>query len=122
MTEHNLQSAAFNYVALSFPKYSEFFFAIPNGGARSARTGAMLKREGVKRGIPDTMLAVPKRGYHGLFIELKRPDVKGKAKARTSAEQLMYIELFQSVGYLVRVVNCIEEFIELVEWYLNETR
>ena len=30
--------------------------AIPNGGNRSAVTGARLKAEGVKRGIPDLFL------------------------------------------------------------------
>ena len=27
---------------------------------------------GVKSGVPDLMLPIPKGGYHGLFIELKK--------------------------------------------------
>jgi hypothetical protein len=50
----------------------ELIFAIPNGGARNAITGAMLKAEGVKAGMPDLFLPVARGGYHGMFIEMKR--------------------------------------------------
>ena len=44
---------------------------IPNGGDRNRGTGARLKLEGVKRGVPDICLPVARNGYHGLYIELK---------------------------------------------------
>lgn len=50
----------------------DYVFAIPNGGHRSKRTGAILKREGVKRGVPDTHCFVAIEPYHGLYIEFKR--------------------------------------------------
>lgn len=35
-------------------------FAIPDGGRRDAVTGAHLKAEGVRAGVPDMFLAVPR--------------------------------------------------------------
>lgn len=50
------------------------FYAVPNGGARHAVTGAILKREGVRRGVPDVMCDVPGgQGYSGLALEFKAP-------------------------------------------------
>ena len=46
--------------------------AIPNGGARTTVTGARLKAEGVRAGIPDLFLAVPTDTSHGLWLEMKR--------------------------------------------------
>lgn len=52
---------------------------IPNGGGRGndARTAAIrgsnLKAEGVRPGVFDLCLPAACRGYHGLYIELKKP-------------------------------------------------
>ena len=32
------------------------YFAVPNGGLRSKRTGAQLKKQGVKAGVPDLLI------------------------------------------------------------------
>lgn len=52
--------------------------AIPNGGYRDPRTAAMLKAEGVKPGVADICLPVPRRRmtdgaitYGSLYIEMK---------------------------------------------------
>lgn len=60
---------------------------IPNGGARSKATAGRLKAEGVKAGIPDICLPVPKNGYGALYIELKVPE--NKALGVRKAEYLI---------------------------------
>lgn len=57
----------------------KWIHAIPNAGARGNKVAAgQLKAEGVKAGIADIFLPVPKPythstgSYHGLYIELKR--------------------------------------------------
>ena len=45
-----------------------FAFAVPNGGARDAKTGKKLKAEGVKPGVPDIALVINGAPH---FLELK---------------------------------------------------
>lgn len=49
----------------------KLLYHIPNGGSRNKAEAANLKRQGVKAGVPDLFLPVPRGGYHGLYIELK---------------------------------------------------
>jgi hypothetical protein len=94
--EHQMQHALTEWWKLSHREYKlpEFaLFAIPNGGARNAVTGAILKREGVRKGIPDLMLVKRNKDYSGLFIELKAP------KGIPTKEQKEFIE-FANNEYL----------------------
>ena len=50
-----------------------FVFHIPNGGARNAITGAMLKRQGVVAGVADICVLFQHEGEpRTLFIEVKK--------------------------------------------------
>lgn len=99
----------------------EWLHAIPNGGPRDGFSGALLKAEGVKKGIPDLFLPVPMNHappqvqilgeplppkrvrYCGLYIEMKRPKSKGKAKGALKAEQTEFIAYARGVGYAASV-------------------
>lgn len=73
-TEHQEQVALFKWLAIQAktnPLY-DLAFSIPNGGKRNLRVAVKMKREGVRRGVPDIFLPVARNGAHGLFIELKR--------------------------------------------------
>ncbi len=45
---------------------------IANEGKRSRAAGGRLKAEGLKKGVPDICLPIPRGEYHGLYVELKR--------------------------------------------------
>ena len=100
--EHKLQSACVRWFALQYPKV--LMFAIPNGGARDAATGEVLKREGVRRGIPD--LFIPELR---LFIEIKTPT------GRVSPDQAKVHEQLKQAGYIVFVVRTVEHFIDICQ-------
>lgn len=65
--------------AVAIPEL-RWVFAIPNGGSRGStkqeaqRVGSKLKAEGVKAGVSDLMVPIPRHGLAGLFIEMKRLD------------------------------------------------
>jgi len=90
-----------------------YLFHIPNGGARTAVGGAILKSEGVKKGVPDYFLPVPSQGYHGLFIELKT------ATGKLSPEQKTWLENLTKLGYSACVARGWEEATEAIKLYLN---
>lgn len=102
-------------------------FSIPNGGARSAITGSIMKAEGARKGVPDLMLAVakfilgvgegthhkPAHFNHALFLELKRRD------GIVSPEQEAYHSLLRAQGYKVVVVRSLQECINEITTYLT---
>lgn len=64
-TESQEQRAFVEWFEKQYPTIK--YFAIPNGGNRDAITGAIMKAEGVKKGVPD--IYIPK---WRLWIEMKR--------------------------------------------------
>lgn len=110
----------------------KWFHAIPNGGLRDKRTAAMLKAEGVKRGIPDTFLPVPLWGcvndtqecilYAGLYIEMKRSKSEGRAKGRTSDEQDEAVAWLRHSGYAVSVCFTWDQAARELQSYLEAVR
>lgn len=100
-TEYQEQVALFEWAAWNEARLPELalLFAIPNGEKRDAVTGARLKRAGVKAGVPDLLLPVASKGYHGLWIELKTP------VGRTSPAQERWITTLVEQGYDVAVAR-----------------
>lgn len=65
--EQGLQLAVAQFLNMALPK-DAVWFAVPNGGMRDAAEMQILKRGGLKAGIPDLVIFYKKRGY---CIELK---------------------------------------------------
>lgn len=88
-------------------------YAVPNGGRRDKAEAAHLKMQGVKAGVPDLCLAVPKGKYHGLYIEMKvHPN-------KTTAVQEIWLKNLSFYGYAVKVCySCVAAKITL-EHYLK---
>lgn len=70
-----------------------WFFHVPNGGWRNRTVAAKLKGEGLKPGVADYCLPVPRGGFNGLFLELKA------GKGRASKEQKEFAEFVLAQGY-----------------------
>ena len=109
------QAAIIEWAEYEKRKYPELelLYHVPNGGKRDARTAAILKRCGVKSGVPDLVLPVARCGYHGLYIELKA------GKNRTSKNQDMWLENLRKQGYFTAVAYGFEEATSLILRYLK---
>jgi hypothetical protein len=46
-------------------------YAVPNAGKRDYRAATYMISEGLRKGVPDMVLAYAASGYHGLYIEFK---------------------------------------------------
>lgn len=113
--EHRIQCAIVKWFYYAYPAYrGGCLFAVPNGGHRNILTARNLKAEGVTSGVSDLLLLVPKRDYHGLCVEVKTP------VGRQSDNQKNWQRIIEAQGYKYCIVRSLDEFAELVRWYLNE--
>ena len=110
-TEHDIQVNCVNYFRLRYPK--GLIYAIPNGGQRNVIVASKLKSEGVLSGVPDLHIPIAKKGYNGLYIELKN----GKS-GKVSDNQLTIMEKLQSEGYRCEVCRSFDEFKTIIDNYM----
>lgn len=104
---------AINQNGWSFEPVTEldFMFAIPNGGQRNAIVAARIKAEGALSGVPDLFLPAGRRGYHGLFVELK------VGKNRPTASQREMLEKLSGAGYMTAVAYGASNALAYILWY-----
>ena len=93
----------------------ESMYHIPNEGKRKPWTGARMRAEGLRKGVPDICLPVPRNGYHGLYIEMKSVD--GKLRK----EQKEWLARLGKNGNLAVVCHGFEEARDLILTYLQGT-
>ena len=79
-----------------------------------------------KKGYPDIFIAKAKKGYYGLFIELKRTgtvlynkDCKLRKDSHLEEQQEM-INRLTDEGYLAMFVVGVLKAIDVITWYLSE--
>lgn len=115
-TEDEEQIMAMNWAELAKGKWPELelLFHIPNGGKRGKREAARFRDMGVKAGVPDLCLPVPRGNYAGLYIEMKRR--KGGV---VSPEQKKWISSLRGRGYAAEVARGGAEAVAIIEGYLE---
>ena len=120
-TEDEEQMALFtwaNHMAVTgrLPELARLFH-VPNGGSRGPAEAGRFKAMGVKAGVPDVFLDVPRGGFHGLRIEMKR-----RKGGRVSEDQADWIDWYNANGYRAAVCYGWEEARMEIEDYLRGGR
>jgi hypothetical protein len=93
-------------------KHYGLILAIPNG---QFRRGQRME-PGLRAGAPDLLLPVPRRGYHGLFMELK------VGRNRLTAQQSAWLSNLKFLGYCAVVVyDDPAEAMRVLQWYLEDS-
>lgn len=110
--EHNLQTACVRWARLQFPKLT--IFAIPNGAWCGYKQGRKLVAEGMLKGVPDIFVALARKGYHGLFIEMKA----GKKGVVREEQSEMLLKLREE-GYQCAVCRTFEQFQAIIINYIS---
>lgn len=90
---------------------------IPNEGKRSAWYGAKLRAVGLKSGVPDLFIPAARKGFHGLFIEMKRD-----GKAKPTRAQLEWNMKLNSAGYRAVICYGAAEAIRVLQEYFAEEK
>lgn len=112
-TETQEQQTLFRWAEMQKGKYPELalLFHISNEGKRNP---GRAKAEGIKAGVPDLCLPVPRGKYHGAYIEMKRR--KGGTVSKAQGEWLSALE---RNGYAVAVCKGWQEAAEFIKEYLE---
>ena len=111
--ESDLQMQCVRWFAYQHQSLRPLLFAVPNGGRRDARTGAILKAEGVHAGVADMILFVPNTCYHALCIEMKT------ATGSQSKLQKEWQAAVEAMDYKYVVCRSLDDFMREVTDYLN---
>ena len=117
-SEHQEQAAVIAWWRLACKGYGlpEFaLFAIPNAAKRSYALASYLKAEGLRAGIPDLFLSLPRPLFlkSGLFIEMKIHPNKPTAAQQ---EALLWLD---RVGYTTVVCYSADQAIAAIKGYLK---
>lgn len=114
--EGKIQSACYLYFWENYPQYRGLYFAVPNENNRAdsnAITGAIRRSMGVYHGVADTLMLIPRHGFHGLCIEYK--DENG----RQSEHQVSWQKLVESQGFRYEICRSLEQFKQIIAEYLG---
>ena len=111
-SESQIQHSCLTWFEHQYPSLSKLLFAVPNGGKRDSKTGARMKYEGVKKGVADLILLLPKKGFASLCIEMKAPE--GKQSEHQMAWQLHA----EKAGNKYVICYSLTEFMNEVNKYL----
>ena len=112
--EARMQIEFFRQVPLFFPRLPDkLLFAVPNGGSRHKIEAANMKRQGVKAGVADVILQIPKKGFASLCLEFKTND------GRQSKDQREYQRQVEMAGSKYVIVRSVEQAIRELQQYLG---
>lgn len=111
MSEHLLQTKVVQYVRTFYPEV--LICSIPNGSGTTAKNRLQLYAEGLLPGMPDLFIAEPRKGFNGLFIEMKTDsgvESPSQKRVRNRLEDNNYL------CYVARsdiaAINIIEAYLE----------
>lgn len=110
ISESSIQKAVIEWVSHK-RLLRNFVIHIPNEGKRTKSYGKSLKDMGMRPGVADLFIAMPKHGYHGAWIELKSKN------GRLTVTQRNFLVDMMSKNYFATYCLSIEDAIETIEWY-----
>lgn len=114
--EDNEQKALFQWAKTQREPEYKWLFHIPNGGKRDKREAARLKAQGVKPGVSDLFLPVPRGGKHGLWIEMKANSNKPTEK------QQLWLDDMEKQGFEVAVCWTWMEARDVLKRYISQSQ
>jgi len=91
----------------------QYLFHIPNENTAGIKWGVRNRQLGVKSGVPDLMLPIPMKGYHGLFIEMKAMN------GELGKNQGLWLQALTTFGYKAVVAYGWKEAKRVIEEYLE---
>jgi hypothetical protein len=115
ISESQHQTAIFTWRNIMAKQYPilELMYSTLNGVRLTISQARKAKREGNTKGVPDICLPCARKGYNGLYIELK------KHGGRASAEQKEFIRKLEYENYKAVVCYGSIEAIDVIKDYVG---
>lgn len=122
--EESLQTKVCTYIRLQYPDV--IFNSDLSGVKLSKYQAAIAKKQRKAKGMPDLHIYEASRGYHGLFIELKkegespyRKDGLLKAGDHLKNQDKMH-KMLREKGYCAKFATGFDEAKKIIDWYLRK--
>lgn len=110
ISESSIQKAVMQWVNLN-PILRKVVIHVPNEGKRTKSYGKLLKDMGMRSGVSDLFIAMPRHGYGGAWFELK------KKNGLITENQRKFLNDMHDQHYFTAICYSIEETIETIQWY-----
>ncbi len=123
MSERTTHRAVCQYLKMAYPNV---IFNTDLSGATKLTIGQAVALKSLRsgRGFPDIVIYEPRKGFHGLFIELKQDLTKvftnnGNCATPHIAEQWKMIQLLQERGYYASFAVGFDDAKMIIDNYLK---
>ena len=124
--ESILQQSCVLWFRIQYPRLAVLLNSVPNGARVSQSQARILRSEGLTKGVADLELNVARGGWHGLKLEAKTESEEWRGGKRTltrsyqSPEQRAWQSAVEAQGYKYAVFRTLDEFIDIINTYLND--
>lgn len=110
ISENAIQKAVMQYVNVH-PILKKCVIHIPNEGKRTLTYGKHLKDMGMRRGVSDLFIAMPRHGFNGAWIELK------SHTGILSKNQRDFLNDMADMNFFTNVSRSVDAALEIIQWY-----
>lgn len=110
--ERSIHLAVMQYVR-NYPNIAKYVLHIPNESKRTPAYGGLLRAMGMRKGVSDLFIALPRKTHHGAWIELKT------THGKPSKEQLSFLQDMARENYFCEITYGLDEALEVVKWYCS---
>ena len=86
-------------------------YHIANEGKRTYYTGNLLRKAGMRKGVPDLCIPLPRGKYHGFYIEMK------SKSGKVTKEQIQWLKLLKNNGYATAICYGADDAINKIAAY-----
>lgn len=110
LSERSIHLAVMDYVR-HHPYLKKYVLHFPNESKRSPAYGKLLKDMGMRKGVSDLLIAMPRMSYSGAWIELKT------THGKPTKEQIVFLEDMKKENYYTHITYGLDEALKIIQWY-----
>lgn len=102
--------------AQKHPELANRLIHIPNGGFRTKTERWVMSATGVRKGVPDLLLPVARKGFHSLWIEFK---ASAPHSAPVTKDQQEWLDFLNKEGHSAHLAEGWPEAMTIIDQYLS---